>query len=126
MIDHTAIAAGNSLRAEIAAKMAAYEAKHGPVETKPIITRTSPAIVYDNARAADMARSRAKGARKGGAAMAAERVTSPCGDWQKARRQRNIDTIKPLLIQGMSTAAIAEVVGLSPRSVNRIVAELRA
>lgn len=39
MIDHTAIAAGESLRAEIAVLMAAYEAEHGPVETKPIVAR---------------------------------------------------------------------------------------
>ena len=39
MINQPAIAQGEILRAEIAALMAAYEAEHGPVETKPIVPR---------------------------------------------------------------------------------------
>lgn len=37
MIDHSAISQGDALRAEIAAKTAAYEAAFGPVETLPIL-----------------------------------------------------------------------------------------
>lgn len=39
MIDLSAIAQGDALRAEIAAKTAAFEALHGPVETLPSLNR---------------------------------------------------------------------------------------
>lgn len=38
LIDNHAIAQGEALRAEIAAKVAAYEAEFGPVQTLPIRT----------------------------------------------------------------------------------------
>ena len=39
MIDHTAIAQGADWRALIAELTKPYEAKHGPIETKPIVPR---------------------------------------------------------------------------------------
>jgi hypothetical protein len=111
MIDHTAIAAGESLRAEIAVLMAAYEAEHGPVETKPIVPRLEQKRPsYNRGVAAQPKPAKPPAPAKGGGSY----------DWHKAKRRHSVEQIAPLLREGMQLKVIAERTGLSVRTVSRI------
>ena len=109
LIDNHAIAQGDALRAEIAAKVAAYEAEFGPVQTLPIRTddkRVPYRISCPEKKQAAMT----KGRDKLNAARTAE-------------RQRNGERIEAMLKLGVSVKIICERTGLALRTVRRIIAE---
>lgn len=114
MIDTSAIAQGDALRAELdlAAKTAAYEAQFGPVQTMPIEARREQKRQgYNGATAAQPKPPKhCEPKRAGGGSY----------DWHKAKRRNSIEQVLPLLREGLMIKVIAERTGLSVRTVSRI------
>ncbi len=109
LIDNHAIAQGEALRAEIAAKVAAYEAEFGPVQTLPIRTddkRVPYRISCPEKKEAAKAKARQK-------------MIEP----RSAERKRNGERIGAMLKIGVPVRIIAERIGIAERSVRRILAE---
>jgi hypothetical protein len=109
MIDQSAILQGDALRAEIAAKVAAYEAEFGSVQTLPIRAddkRVPYRISCPEKKQAAMTKGRDK--------LNATRT---------AERQRNSERIGAMLKLGVSVKIICERTGLAMRTVRRIMAE---
>ena len=116
MIDKSAIAQGDALRAEIAAKMAAFEAENGPIETLPILKHdrresfriTCPERKQRLSDAAVKVRSRAK-----------------VNDERQQIHARNIERIQALANCQLNTKEIAKRTGLSVSTVSRLIREIR-
>lgn len=119
MIDTSAIAQGDALRAEIESATAAFLRSGGKIQLlpnsigKPVPLK--PALFNNSINAEAEARSRARGARNS--------VTSKSGntDYHKKMRAENVAAIAPLLHKGLSTEQIAEQIGLTQRAVRRII-----
>ncbi len=111
------LASHEAARQEIARKMAAFEAQHGPIETTPILT-TDKRIPYriscperKQQRLSDEAvkvRSRAK-----------------VNDERQQVHARNIERIQALANCQLNTKEIAKRTGLSASTVSKIIREIR-
>lgn len=112
MIDLSAIAQGDALRAEIAAKTAAFEAMHGPIETQPILKdnkRTQFRIVCPERRAIEKRKaSTGKGKGSHGAVV----------------RAQNIEKVRPFAGSDLTRREIAKRTGLCVPTVSGILKEL--
>jgi len=109
------IAALDGLRAEIAAKVAAWEAENGPVETLPIRTgdKVIPYVVScPEKRAAQAPRRRARNAGLGKGYAA------------KMMRANNIKRVREAMRPGMSASELARQVGLTRPTVASILREI--
>ncbi|MCQ4302253.1 hypothetical protein NAV11_20255 [Pseudomonas songnenensis] len=111
LIDNHAIAQGEALRAELdlSAKIAAYEAEFGPVQTLPIRTddkRVPYRISCPEKKKADKDKARSK-----------------LVEQRSRERQRSSERISAMLKIGVSPRIIAERIGIAERSVRRIMAE---
>jgi len=111
LIDNHAIAQGEALRAELdlAAKVAAWEAKNGPVETQPIRPegKTGPFRISCPEK------------KEAAKAKARQKMIEP----RSAERKRNGERIGAMLKIGVPVRIIAERIGIAERSVHRIMAE---
>lgn len=109
LIDNHAIAQGELLRAQIAAKVAVWEATNGPVQTLPIRTddkRVPYRISCPEKKQADKDKARSK-----------------LVEQRSRERQRISERISAMLKIGVSPRIIAERIGIAERSVRRIMAE---
>lgn len=116
MIDQSAISQGDALRAEIAAKIAAWEAENGSVQTLPILTddKRVPFRLSCPEKKAQLTVSEAKERSR---AKANAQVTSV--------RAANRERILALSNCNLTTKAIAERTGLSIGVVQRVFKEAR-
>lgn len=115
MIDTSAIAQGDALRAEIAAKVAAWEAEHGPIETLPIriSDKVLPYVVScPEKRAAQAPRRPVRSAGPGK------------GSGAKMIRANNIKRVREAMRPGMSASELARQVGLTRPTVASILREI--
>ncbi|UVO19551.1 hypothetical protein [Stutzerimonas stutzeri] len=119
MIDTSAIAQGESRRAEIESATDAFLKSGGKIQYLPdSIGKPAPvrASNFNNSINAEAeARSRARGVRNSALAKGGNTV------FHKKMRADNVAAITPLLHKGLSTEEIAEQIGLTQRAVRRII-----
>lgn len=115
MIDQSAISQGEALRAEIAAKVAAYVAERGPIQTLPILQHDKrlPFRVTCPERKQQRMSDEAVKVRSRG------RVNEQRAQIRAANRER----VKALANCTLSAKAIAERTGLSITTVRSILKE---
>jgi hypothetical protein len=119
MIDTSAIAQGDALRAEIESATAAFLRSGGEVKIVDSLVikpkPEKPASFNNSTNAEADARSRARGSRN--SAKAAGGNT----EYHRAIRRRNVEQIVPLLATGMSAAEMSAHIGITPRAINHII-----
>jgi hypothetical protein len=123
MIDTSAIARGEPLRAQIESATAEFLRKGGTIfiADNTIRPKEPPRTTWNknqgNRAAEDASR------RRGVKNSAMKKRTSGNTDKHREQRQRNIDSIMPLLKQGLNSVQIAERIGIDARSVRRIITD---
>ncbi|WP_312911018.1 winged helix-turn-helix transcriptional regulator [Stutzerimonas nitrititolerans] len=117
MIDHSAISQGDALRAEIAAKTAAYEAAFGPVETLPILNHDKriPFQITCPEKKRALSENQVKTRSRGKVNEARQQI-----------RARNRERVMALAGCRLTPKAIAERTGLSVTTVRSILKEAAA
>ena len=122
LIDNHAIAQGEALRAQIDAATDAFINAGGRIQIiDDFQYRPMPERAWNNNqgnRAAEDA-SRRRGVKN----SAMKKRTSGNTDKHREQRQRNVDSILPLLRQGLNSVQISERIGIDSRSVRRIITD---
>lgn len=121
MIDTSAIARGEPLRARINAATDAFLNAGGRIQIiDGFQYRPMPERTWNNNqgnRAAEDA------SRRRGVKNSAMKKRSGNTDKHREQRQRNVDSILPLLKQGLNSVQISERIGIDSRSVRRIITD---
>ncbi len=122
LIDNHAIAQGEALRARINAATDAFLNAGGRIQIIDGFQYSpTPERTWNNNqgnRAAEDA-SRRRGVKN----SAMKKRTSGNTDKHREQRQRNVDSILPLLRQGLNSVQISERIGIDSRSVRRIITD---
>lgn len=121
LIDNHAIAQGEALRARINAATDAFLNAGGRIQIiDGFQCRPMPERTWNNNqgnRAAEDA------SRRRGVKNSAMKKRSGNTDKHREQRQRNVDSILPLLRQGLNSVQISERIGIDSRSVRRIITD---
>lgn len=115
MIDQASIRARESLRHNLAAQMAAFEAHNGPIQTQPIFVGERPKHVFritdpDKPKAIPVVRVRK---------TVKERKPRP----NMIMKQQKLAAIRELAAKGLTIEAIAEQAPFTPKLTRRYVLE---
>jgi hypothetical protein len=122
LIDNHAIAQGEALRARINAATDAFLNAGGRIQIiESFQYRPMPERTWNNNQGNRAAEDASR--RRGSQRSAANKRAGGNTDKHRAQRQRNIDSIMPLLKQGLNSVQIAERIGIDARSVRRIITD---
>lgn len=122
MYDSTSIQLRDQVRAEIAAKVSAYEAQHGPVETLPIRIDDKQVPF----RIACPEKPRAKAQVKPKPSRALRQLDSKRAAMNSARKTRalqRLETIRQMAARGAKVTEMADATGIAATSVMRLIRE---
>lgn len=120
LIDNHAIAQGELLRAQIAAATAEFIRNGGEIFiVDNIRPQEPPKPTWNNNQGNRSAEDASR--RRGVKSSAASKRAGGNTNKHREQRRRNVELIKPLLDQGLSSYQIAPLVGLTDRSVRNII-----